>query len=51
MIVQAMVQICANFLISRLKIGEASAMAVSLVVMATATLILFLDVDFEGIEE
>ena len=44
MIVQTMVQICAKFLISRLKIG--GAMAISLVAMATATLILFLDVVF-----
>ena len=43
-----MVQICAKFLISRLKIGEA--MATSLVAMVTATLILFLDVGFELIE-
>ena len=48
-IVQTMVQICAKFLISRLKIE--GAMAVSLVVMATDTLFLFLDVVFEGIEE
>ena len=40
-----MVQICAKFLISRLKIGEA--MAIPLVAMATATLNLFLDVVFE----
>ena len=44
-----MVQICAKFLISPLKIG--GAMAVSLVAMATATLYLFLDEVFEGIEE
>ena len=40
-----MVEICAKFVISRLKIG--GAMAISLVAMATATLILFLDVVFE----
>ena len=45
MIVRTMVEICAIFLISRLKIG--GAMAFSLVTMATATLILFLDVVFE----
>ena len=45
MIVRTMAEICAKFLISRLKIGEA--MAISLVAMATATLILFLDVGFE----
>ena len=39
-IVRTMVEICAKFLISRLKIG--GAMAISLVVMATATLIFFL---------
>ena len=49
MIVQTMVQICAKFLISRLK--TEGAMAASLVVMATDTLFLFLDVVFEGIEE
>ena len=49
MIVRAMVEICAKFLISRLKIG--GAMAISLVAMATATLTLFLDVVFELIEE
>ena len=43
-----MVEICAKFLISRLKIG--GAMAISLVAMATATLISFLDVVFELIE-
>ena len=43
-----MVEICAKFLISRLKIG--GAIAISLVAMATATLILFLDVVFELIE-
>ena len=48
MIVQTMVEICAKFLISRLKIG--GAMAISLVAMATATLILFFDVVFELIE-
>ena len=36
MIVRTMVEICANFLISRLKIG--GAMAISLVAMADATL-------------
>ena len=41
LIVQAMVQICAKLLISRLKI----------VAMATTILILFLDVVFELIEE
>ena len=45
MIVRTMIEICANFLISRLKIG--GDMAISLVAMATATLILFLDVVFE----
>ena len=44
-----MVEICAKFLISRLKI--AGAMAVSLVAMATATLILFLNVVFELTEQ
>ena len=48
MIVRTMVEICAKCLISRLKIG--GAMAISLVAMATATLILFLDVVFELIE-
>ena len=48
MIVRTKVEICAKFLISRLKTGEA--MAISLVAMATATLILFLDVVFELIE-
>ena len=43
-----MVEICAKFLISRLKIG--GAIAISVVAMATATLILFLDVVFELIE-
>ena len=43
-----MVEICAKFLISQLKIG--GAMAISPVAMATATLILFLDVVFELIE-
>ena len=47
MIVRTMVEIWAKFLISQLKIG---AMAISLVAMATATLILFLDVVFELIE-
>ena len=49
MIVQTIVQICAKYLISRLKIG--GVMAISLVAMATATLILILDVVFELIEE
>ena len=49
MIAQTMVQICANVLSSRLKIG--GAMATSLVTTATATLILFLDVVFELTEE
>ena len=49
MIVQTMVQIYANFLVSRLKIG--GAMTISLVAMATATSILFSDVVFELIEE
>ena len=49
MIVQTMVQICAKHLISWLKSG--GVMAISLVAMATATLILFLDVVFELIEE
>ena len=44
MIVRAMIEICAKFLISWLKIG--GAMAISFVAMATATLILFLDVVF-----
>ena len=48
MIVRTMVEICAKFLIPRLKIG--GDMAISLVAMATATLILFLDVVFELIE-
>ena len=43
-----MVEICAKFLISRLKIG--GGIAISLVAMETATLILFLDVVFELIE-
>ena len=42
-------QICAKFLISRFIIG--GAMAISLVAMAKATLILFLDVVFEPIKE
>ena len=42
MIVQTMVKICAKCLISHLKIG--GAMAIFIVAMATATLILFLDV-------
>ena len=49
MIVQTIVQICAKYFISRLKTGRV--MAISLVAMATATLILFLDVVFELIEE
>ena len=48
MIVRTMVEICVKFLISRLKIGGAT--AISLVAMATATLILFLNVVFELIE-
>ena len=40
-----MVEICVKCLISRLKIG--GAMAISLVAMAIATSILFLDVVFE----
>ena len=48
MIVRTVVEICAKFLISRLKIGEAT--AISLVAMVTATLILFFDVVFELIE-
>ena len=48
MIVRMMVEICAKHLISRLKIG--GALAISLVAMATATLILFLDVVLELIE-
>ena len=48
MILQTMVRICANFLISRLKIG--GAIAVYLVAMATASVFLLLDVVFEGIE-
>ena len=48
MIVRTMVKICEKFLISRLEIG--GAMAISLIAMATATLILFLDVVFELIE-
>ena len=49
MILRTMVKICAKCLTSRLKIG--AAMAISLVGMATATLILFQDVVFELIEE
>ena len=49
MIVQTMAQICAKFLISRLKIR--GAMAVSLVAMATDTSFLSLAVVFEGFEE
>ena len=48
MIVRTMIEICANVVISRLKIG--GAMAISLVAMATAALILFLDVVFELIK-
>ena len=48
MIVRTMVEICAKFLISRLKIGEA--MDISLVAMAAATLILFPDEVCELIE-
>ena len=48
MIVRTIVKICAKLLISQLKIG--GAMAISLVAMATATLILFLDVVLELIE-
>ena len=47
-IVRTMIEICAKFLISQLKIG--GALAISLVTMATATLILFLDVVFVLIE-
>ena len=47
-IFRTMVEICAKFLISRLKIG--GAMAIFLVAMATATLIFFLDVVSELIE-
>ena len=49
MIVRTMVEICAKFLIARLKIG--GAMAIFLVSMATATLNLFLDVVFELIDQ
>ena len=49
MIVHTIVQICAKYFISRLEIGRV--MVISLVAMATATLILFLDVIFELIEE
>ena len=48
MIERTIVDICAKCLVSQLKIG--GAMAISLVAMATATLILFLDVVFELIE-
>ena len=48
MIVRTIVEICAKCLISWLKI--AGAMAISLVAIATATLILILDVIFEFIE-
>ena len=48
MIVRTIVEICAKFLISRLKIG--GAMAISFVAVATTTLILFFDVVFELIE-
>ena len=44
-----MVVICAKFLISRLKIG--GTMAIFLVAMATATLILFLDVDLSSLRQ
>ena len=44
-----MVKICPKFLISWLKTGDA--MAISFVAMTTATLISFLDVVFELIEE
>ena len=46
--VRIMIDICAKSSISRLKIGVA--MAISIVAMATATLILLLDVVFELIE-
>ena len=49
MIVQTILQICAKYSISRLKIGED--MAISLVAMATATLILFLNVVSQLTEE
>ena len=49
MIAQTMVKICPKFLISWLKTGDA--MAISFVAMTTATLISFLDVVFELIEE
>ena len=49
MIVQTMCRFVQKKIISRLKIG--GAMAMSLVAMATATLILFIDVVFELIEE
>ena len=45
MIVRTMVEICARFLISRLKIG--GAMTISFVAIATATLNVFLVVVFE----
>ena len=45
MIVRPMVENCAKFSVSRMKIE--GAMAISLVAMAAATLILFLDVVFE----
>ena len=45
MIVRTMVENCAKFSTSRMKIE--GAMAISLVAMAAATLILFLDVVFE----
>ena len=48
MILRTMVKICTKFLISRLRIG--GAMAISFVAMATAPLILFLDVIFKLIE-
>ena len=48
MIVRSMIEICAKFLISQLKNG--GVLAISLVAMATATLILFLDVVFVLLE-
>ena len=49
MIVRTMVEICAKILISRLKIG--GAMAISLVAMATETLIFFLDVVLSSLKQ
>ena len=49
MIVQTIVQISSKYFISRLKIG--GVVAISFVAMATATLILFIDVVFEYIEK